>query len=383
MTPPPLLNSTPPKTDTTPTTTSPPKTDTTPTTTTPPSTDGKPTPAEINDKTIVFTVAQLKKLSYSELITYLDTRDTSVVESLRTSGYFTVHLRKFSAKEVAQVAVRIILRVPTDVVDKGGSRDEALRILSSQLNDKEMALRLISSQCLVVIVPKNKLMTDLPEFASSKGTFTFDGRPWDTTRGLGGKTTAITEENLTGDDIDKSPTMSRNGQSGTAYAGVQNPEVYCSGYSTTNHEFFHTLHKNVMSKSDYATVKNSFNDKKSRDGAATLDWADGPRLNGSSAITDNYSSTNEFEYFAQTGCAWQGTNAGTDAYTGNERNNGRGWVEKNEPKAMVDLYKRMCGSDALKKVNPRNERAAKKTTTSSTSTTPTTPVPTPGLIVTK
>jgi hypothetical protein len=35
--------------------------------------------------------------------------------------------------------------------------------------------------------------------------------------------------------------------------------------------------------------------------------------------------------------AYLGTNLGTDPTTGRPRNNGRAWIEKNEPKEMLDL----------------------------------------------
>ena len=328
----------------------------------------KPTPEELRDPTQPIETRRLMKCSASEIITYLDTQPKPVVEGLRSDQMFTIFLRRFSARDVAQIAVRIVLRVPGTVVDRGGSRTEALRILSSQLNDKDMALRLITSKALVVIVPRNMLMTDLDEFVDMRNTYTFDGRPWDTTRGVGSsKNTAITEENLTGEDISSSPSMSRTGQSGTSYSGVNNPQVYCSGYSTTNHEFFHTLHRTVLTKQQSAVVKSAYDSKHNNDTLGITPWADGTRMKDGT-VTDNYSSVNEFEYLAQTGCAYQGTNAGTDPYTGQARNNGRQWVLDNESPAIVALLEKMCGTTALTDVNPRDRKALERATPTATAT---------------
>ena len=40
----------------------------------------------------------------------------------------------------------------------------------------------------IVIIPHDKKMTDLPQFAALAGTNTFDGRLWDNVRGSGGMT---------------------------------------------------------------------------------------------------------------------------------------------------------------------------------------------------
>jgi len=86
------------------------------------------------------------------------------------------------------------------------------------------------------------------------------------------------------------------------------------------------------------------------------EWADGPRRLSDGSPSDNYSSTNEYEYFAQTGCAFQGTNNGTDPYTGRPRNNGRSWVTANDP-GLASLLSKVCSTAELRDVNPREARA--------------------------
>src|SRR5690606_1320531 len=144
-------------------------------------------PAWKTDPSIVLPASEVAKLSYADAIAYLDSRPSSVVPSLGTDRAFVGYIIGFDTDQCAQPAVRVILRTPDSVIEKGASRAEAIRILTSQLADKGIIRRLLANDARVIIVPKNKLMTDLPEFAAQKGTYTFDGRPWDTVRGLGGK----------------------------------------------------------------------------------------------------------------------------------------------------------------------------------------------------
>jgi hypothetical protein len=85
-------------------------------------------------------------------------------------------------------------------------------------------------------------------------------------------------------------------------------------------------------------------------------WADGIRRLEDGTPSENYSSSTVYEYFAQTGCAYQGTNAGTDPYTSRPRNNGQSWVSTHEP-ALAGLLSRVCSHTELRNVNPRDQRA--------------------------
>ena len=358
---------------------------TTPTTTTTPEVkpeEPKPEePAWKSDRSILLPVEDITKLSYEDCLVYLDSRPRDHVEALGKDNKFVGYAIGFDVEKTAQLAVRIILRTPDAVVEKGASHAEAVRILTSQLRDKGVIRRLLAAEVRVVIVPANKLMTDLPEFAAQKGTYTFDGRPWDTVRGLGGKNTAITEENLLGvtemdssigrkgwanqaamDNAIKSGNTAPNeaGKDGPtdSDAVMNNPGVYCEGYSTTNHEFFHTIHMFGLTKQDSQTIDKEYKAKKSMPKATH--WADGPRLMPDGVTeSENYASSTVYEYFAQTGCAFQGTNTGTDPYTGNPRNNGRSWVTTNEP-GLAGIYSRVCSDTELKDVNPTQARKAQE-----------------------
>jgi hypothetical protein len=340
-----------------------------------------PVVAKLADAKVELTVEELVTLDYSQILTYLDTREKSVVEKLRTADKFISHAESLGAEQLAHVVCRILLRTPDTVIDKGGSRTEAIRILSSQLRNTEVCKNLLANEAFVVIIPKNKLMTDFAEFSQWAGTYTFDGRPWDITRGMGGiktsRNTAIAEENLTGDEVDKSVARKgwhskewmehskKNGttetnengkvgpKSGDTGTKVFNAGVYCNGYSTTNHEFFHTIHSLGLNKTDHAKIQTEYDDKKKK--PKETEWADGPEMKKDDTFSVNYASSTVFEYFAQTGCAFQGTNVGTDPYTSRDRNNGRSWVEKNEPE-LAKILGKVCSDSELKNVNPRDAK---------------------------
>ena len=262
------------------------------------------------------------------------------------------------------------------------ARHEALRVLTAQLSDQETALRMIAKPVQAVIIPRDKMMTDLDEFKSlltsdsggGPGN-TFDGRPWKHVRGVGNvvvgdKTyAAITEENLLGGVPDAS----------TQPAGAT-PAGYATGYSTTSHEFAHVLHRNGLNAKEKKLISKHYAAKRAETStkAGMIDpnvWPDGPRVSptapaswvaagytddkwldklltiaeGSRKVYENYSSQNESEYFAQLSNAYLGTNLGTDPTTGQARNNGRAWIVANEDTEMLELldkvYKRKTVND--------------------------------------
>jgi hypothetical protein len=147
----------------------------------------------------------------------------------------------------------------------------------------------------IVVIPHDKKMTDLPQFAALAGTNTFDGRLWDNVRGSGGMTApdgtfalAVGEENL--------------------ITGTGTPDSYPAGYSVGMHEFAHTLHDKGLTADQKTKIDELF---------AARTAAGGP-------WTEAYGSSNEHEYFAQATNAFFGTNQGIGQ-------NGRAWLEANDP----------------------------------------------------
>jgi hypothetical protein len=267
------------------------------------------------------------------------------------------------AAQQGRLAARWTLSVPTEVKDVPAARAEALRVLAAMLgNDISVIKNLLENQVEVVVIPRDKGMTVLGQFASIKGKQTFDGRSWDEVRGVGnvtasapmgphkpaGKTgkgpgaivaidtskakiyTAVTEENLLG-----GPTT------------VPGAGCYSTGYSTTSHEFAHSVHAYGLSNADRTIIATAY--KARLAGPESAQWVDGPRKVGANSC---YASMTVFEYFAQLSNAWLGVNKGNDPYTGRPRNNGKQWIVDNEPKAMVELLERVYGQRALQDLNP-------------------------------
>lgn len=164
-----------------------------------------------------------------------------------------------------------------------GSQRGHARVLTAQLQNKKIARTGLAKNGYVVIVPRDKRMTDLAEFASLNNDKTLDERPWNSVRGVGDVVAkdvvvgdvvvgevhyaAITEENLLG--------------------GAPDPAVgggaYAEGYSTTSHEFAHMIHRTALTDADRTVITGGYTAKKNATDdytQATADvWVDGPRIN--------------------------------------------------------------------------------------------------------
>ena len=204
-----------------------------------------------------------------------------------------------------------------------------------QLNNKAIAKRTINSDMEVIIIPRNKLLTDVAQFAGLAGTSTFDGRRWETVRGTrSGDRVAMAEENLLGGNC--TATFNGNPVSG----------AYTQGYSTASHEFAHGLHVNILDSGDRQIITDAYNARKALAIASPNDpdqWVDGRE--------GCYASQNEREFFAQLSNAYLGTNTGSDTATGDPRHNGQNWVQTHEPTVFAVLD-RMYGGGSIPNANP-------------------------------
>lgn len=252
------------------------------------------------------------------ILQVVENADAATIATLRKDAKFLDSSQSLMTNaQFGKLAALLILVVPDKVVSKTAAKNEAVRILSAQLGgDKAIARRTIDKNIFVVIVPKDTLMTDLSEFSSLKGVKTFDGREWETTRGVGGITiggkvyTAITEENLLGEDCT------------ATYKGKPVSGFYTKGYSTTSHEFAHTLHLFVLEKADQKIITDAYNARKAIAKTKPDDpdqWVDGRE--------GCYASQTEAEFFAQLSNAYLGTNTGNDPSTGDPRQNTKDWVK--------------------------------------------------------
>jgi hypothetical protein len=169
----------------------------------------------------------------------------------------------------AEVAATLMLNIPASVVEAGPTRTEALRILQVLFADKGIARRLLDQGTSIVVIPRNKKMTDLVEFSSLAGTRTFDGRPWEDVRGSGGFKVpgvnaiyvAVSEENITGEDAE-------GPAAGTSWC-------YDAGYSTTSHETAHVIDIYGLETADRAEVDRLYAAKVTAEATTPQEWIDG------------------------------------------------------------------------------------------------------------
>ncbi len=160
-------------------------------------------------------------------------------------------------------------------------KKEVIRCLSPMVVDKAIAIALLRKKLRIVVVPRNRYLTDLPMFAQYKDVICRGGgRVWNSTRGVGDVShggygyVACTEENLMGYPLDSSLVRHYPHKSSacpadhTLDAGSPrnyytltewgSPLVYDEGYSTTIHEFAHFIHRQAMSTADRALIKSHY-----------------------------------------------------------------------------------------------------------------------------
>ncbi len=174
-------------------------------------------------------------------------------------------------------------------------KQEVLRCLSPMVTNKQIALALLRKKVRIVVVPRNRYLTDLPMFANLKDRICRGGgRVWNSTRGVGDVShggfayLACTEENLMGYQLDsslkrhypqKSTTCPPNhtldyGSDRSYYTLTEwgSPIIYDEGYSTTIHEFAHIIHRQAMSSEDRTMLTTQY--QKWRRGMTEQDFAE-------------------------------------------------------------------------------------------------------------
>ena len=126
------------------------------------------------------------------------------------------------------------------------------------------------------------------------------------------------------------------------------------GYSSATHEIAHLLHLAALTDSDRDLIKHVYDAKKKqeadwrkavregREPGPRVLWPDGINQDLQGQETANYSSINQYEFFAQLSNAYLGTNHGTDKATGRPRNNGAAWVQAHESQ-LLPLLERLYG----------------------------------------
>lgn len=188
---------------------------------------------------------------------------------------------------------------------------------------EDMQRRMQRAHVALVIIPRDRRMTDVAEFADLEGKPTIDGRPFDDVRGSGGMSTgglwaiAIPEENLV-----------EAGTSGPLMADGTAPNPYADGYSVGLHELAHTVE-----------AKGLTSDEKRR----VIALYEARRLAGG-PWTEAYGASNEREYFAQSTNCYFGQNVGVGE-------NGAAWLEANDP-AMYAFLETIYGPAPAAQAQP-------------------------------
>ena len=177
--------------------------------------------------------------------------------------------------------------------------------LSNRLDIQE---RMRRQKVTLVIIPRNRKMTEVTEFAGLANRRTFDNRPWSGVRGSGGRSTpdgrwgiAVPEENLVDVGID---------------AAGKNPDSYGAGYSVGLHELSHTIQSKGLSRDERRQITALYRARKDAGGP----W------------TETYGASNEEEYFAQSTNCFFSANVGVGA-------NGPDWDTTNDPQMYAFLVR--------------------------------------------
>ncbi|MFI6156398.1 hypothetical protein ACIBCA_27345 [Kitasatospora sp. NPDC051170] len=278
---------------------------------------------------------ELSSADRSETLRHLTPEERS---DLRTDPSVLENLSRLDDHELSRAAAELLVDVDGRTSEPGLARRNAVSLLGRMLRDRDVALKLLAEDTRVHVLPKDVPLTELGPFTHLAGTHGAEGgalhRPYTTSRGASGeRDTAVPEENLTGEKTTIGPAPHQ-----------------ADGYSTATHEFAHAIHR-VLSETDRRTISEAY--RKKHEAGDDAPWSDGPRR-VKDDDAQNYASRSEEEYFAQLTNAYLGTNHGEDPYTGQARNNGPGWVRRNESPEMVALLEKLYGKDRLssERANP-------------------------------
>jgi hypothetical protein len=183
--------------------------------------------------------------------------------------------------------------------------------LFGDLRDPSKA-QLKTTKVALDVIPHDKQLTDLPEYAHLKGTKTFDGRVWDTVRGIqtdiaGVHRFAVAEEDL----------VSVPGKAAS----------YGSGFLAA-HEGGHALQASSLTPAQITTLKALYAARLATSGPLTPTTP----ASDKTAIWLNpawYSAANKEEYFGNSVAAYLG-----HPYTNNDKDKmmyNQSWLKTNDP----------------------------------------------------
>lgn len=184
--------------------------------------------------------------------------------------------------------------------------------------------RLAAKPVTIDIIPHDKQLTDLPEYAHLKGTKTFDGRLWDSVRGIQTTLSGVTHVAVAEEDL-----VTVKG------TGAQ----YGPGFLEA-HEGGHGLQESGLTTDQVATLTKLFDDRVKATGPITKETPAGDAT-AKWLSPAWYSASNKQEYFANSVAAYHGhpySNAKEDATMYQ-----RTWLATNDVPMLTlldEIYKR-------------------------------------------
>ena len=207
--------------------------------------------------------------------------------------------------------------LPVEVLGHGASDAAvaAARIAAIELfgdmRDPNRA-QLLTTKVALDVIPHDKQLTDLPEYAHLKGTKTFDGRVWDTVRGIGADIDGVHRFSVAEEDLVSVP-----GKAAT----------YGTGFLAA-HEGAHALQASSLTAAQIKTLTTLYTTRLAASGAITPTTP----ASDKTAMWLNpawYSAANKEEYFANSVAAYLGhpySNSDADQLVYN-----KSWLQTNDP----------------------------------------------------
>ncbi|WP_406323961.1 hypothetical protein [Streptomyces niveus] len=174
-------------------------------------------------------------------------------EALAADPAFVEQLRMaLSESDFRAVAGRLLVVVPEGVEQPVAARGEAEALVAGMLADPQVAVALLTGGRRMVVVPRDRPLTSLPEFAALHGRSTTDGRSLDGERGLyfAGHLVGVGEENLLGETT-----------------VVPDADLQADGYSAARHEWAHAI-ESVLSPEDRQWITDVYEEKKKAEAEA-------------------------------------------------------------------------------------------------------------------
>jgi hypothetical protein len=204
-----------------------------------------------------------------------------------------------------------------------------------------------------VIVPADRLLTEIPPFTRLAGNRASLDRPAEMARGVtiteGSLSySALPEENLLGIRC----TAVYIATSGDKAGIPQTPESQGEGTSIAVHELGHGIENTALTDADWMVIHNAYWRRVRLSNAAPQDpnqWVDGRK--------GCYASLSESEFFTQLSAAYLGTNAGYDRVTFDLRHNEKAWVAIHEPLVFAILERIYAGA-SIAGTNPTTDPLA-------------------------